>query len=349
MEKRVTCFLLVLLICSLTAAIGCGGDDLEETVEFRDSRLEEAIREETGIKEEEITRGDLEDILGLEVHGTVRDLEGLQYAGSMENLALHDLHVANLEPLADLVELEELVIILEEEGVDLTPLSELSDLHSLLIVAPGTRDFSALDSLVELEKLQLMSTRLEDISFVNRLDNLRDLYIISEPLTDITPVSGLPELESLRVKTSDLGDITAVEELNRLKRLELYGSELEDISAVSHLKNLEHLTLGGKTLYHTDYPGNNRVRDISVLENLEALQELHLYSEQVDDISALEGMQELRRLHLETPLDREEISLLEELPSLQEAAIAVDTGVTTSDIAGLEDRGIETDIRMGEK
>ena len=96
-------------------------------------------------------------------------------------------------------------------------------------------DISSLSDLTNLTSLHLSGTGLSDISPLSDLTNLTYLELSGTNLSDISPLSDLTNLTSLELWQTSVSDISAVSDLTKLQRLLLDGNRISDISPLSDL------------------------------------------------------------------------------------------------------------------
>ena len=101
------------------------------------------------------------------------------------------------------------------------------------------------------------------------------------------------QLSNLRLKTftqQDALDYCLLNNINidNIKELSLYDNELIDISGIKIFKNIKVLRL------HYNKPAT----DISVLKDLNSLEELYLFYNGIKDISVIKDLKNLERLDI---------------------------------------------------
>lgn len=113
-------------------------------------------------------------------------LDNLRSAKSLKTLVIWDGEINDISPLAELQELEILIIDGRANVDDLSPLAKLSKLRELT-VRGSFEDISAVAELKELEYLQLTGN-FTDVSAVADLNRVGSAIILSFELNDITPL-----------------------------------------------------------------------------------------------------------------------------------------------------------------
>ena len=188
---------------------------------------------------------------------------------------------------------------------NLSPLAELSDLEELIIL--GNRyitDISPIRSLVNLKRLTLINGRnMENIDVLSSLVNLEYLELDHKDKYYKEFLS-LQRLEVLKIRNEfphEL-DVSYIAQLHSLKELEIYLDSLNlvNIGELKTLVNLERLTV--------NYGGN---LDISWLPHLQKLKELELRRSTIDNVSPLLELPNLTEVNLHYSKIRDITPLLE--------------------------------------
>ncbi len=286
-----------------------------DPVEIQDIDLEEAIRDalDKPRSEGELTCEDLAGLKEASVsYASVASLEGLQYATNLELLSLtinesdQQHFVSDLSPLTGLEKLNT-VILINEEIEDLTPLASLSSLETLTLAVDSSDNFDQLAGLANtnLKSLSLPANNITDLSFLQGLTSLTDLSLSENNISDLTPLRNLNNLESLSLIRNQVDDLSALQSLTDLIELYLTGNSIGDITPLQNLTNLARL----------DFT-NNEVSDIAPLQNLTKLTELSFSSNKVSDIMPLQNLTKLTELSF----SRNEVSDIAPLQNLTNLA-----------------------------
>lgn len=252
---------------------------------FKDRRVESAVREALGKPSGEISGSDLAGLIRLTLRGA-GSLSGLEGARNLVELTITDSPgLSDLSALSGLTGLRSLVLG-RNSVADISPLAGLTGLKKLIIYEDGVADISPLAGLAGLQSLEIGGTRVRDISPLSRLANLESLELWqNRELQDISPLAGLAGLRSLRLLINRIADISPLAGLTGLEQLSLDDNLVADLSPAAGLKKLSQLTLN-----------LNRVRDVTPLGGLSRLSVLEMDFNRVEDISALSGLKKLSHL-----------------------------------------------------
>ena len=148
-------------------------------------------------------------------------------------------------------------------------------------------DLSELSGLTRLETLLLSGNRVSDLSPLRGMAGLRSLFLDGNAVSDLTPVVFLESLEELSLSGNPLAGLSPLCALRGLKRLWLAASGLSDLSELSCLTGLERLWLA-----------DNAVEDVGPLRGMRALEWLDLERNAVAGVAPLRRLNALTRLRL---------------------------------------------------
>ncbi len=230
----------------ITSESGSDNSDSSNTIyTFTEPLIEEAVRSQLGISEEEsITEKDLEQIVSLHIFGlqiysddeefwfqgnypyayddetresglyertgTISSLEDIKHMPNLHTLCLYRQQIKDISVLADSG------LTITELGLGYNPLTDLSPLSEN----------------ADIEALNLAGLEISDVSVISTLDNLKSLNISS---TNIRSLAGLENcaIEELNIYDLDLADYSQLSSLEHLTSLEINHLSNAIISAVS--------------------------------------------------------------------------------------------------------------------
>ncbi len=274
-----------------------------EPVVFRDPYLEAEIKSALYLETDTtLLRGDLAKVRDLSLSDSkITNLDGLQYASSLERLGLSEMNLT-----------------------DISALSGLENLTNLFISKSGLSDISALSSLSSLTNLHLIDNYIEDISPLSELTDLEYLYLNNNFIKDITPLAGLNTLLGLYLNDNFIDLSEGSSNLVTLETLIGHGIYVEITGQYEPVDNpsmrvefgdavLEEYVRLERDLFYTEkpvargdmakmtvfYPGTNNITDLRGLEHAVNLEELFLYYCEVYDITPLASLTKLRSVNLE--------------------------------------------------
>lgn len=248
-------------LCTFIVLCNWGGVASAQVVEIPDPNLREVIRETlqlpegVAITQQEMLR--LRHIEG-EDH-VITDLTGLEFASNLIGFYVGGNSSSSL---------------------DLSPLSNLTELKVVFIRRSRISDMTVLGNLTQLTRLILVGNGIRDITALAGLVNLDGLALLGNPIADLSPLANLTQLKELSIRaTGRLTDITPLANLTNLVTLNLHGNRIVDISPLASLTRLEKLVID-----------HNQIVDISPLANLTQLKELKIDGNKIVDFSPLQGL-----------------------------------------------------------
>jgi len=260
-------------------------EDSDAVITFADPVLEQKVRNELGIPEDDIRAGDVAFMeylnLGNETQeeGTqITDISGLEYFLNLEDLVLENNSISDLSPLADLRKLR--ILSLRNAGVS---------------------DISPLANLQTLEVLGLQDNYITDLSPLSGLTNLYALYLDGNPYTDDTPLAELYvnltekdfELRKLALPDNAYEAISLPDPALEAAVRECLGVYGDDI-IVKQVFTYDTLYIGN----YADVPEEEQIHDLTGLENFAGLKHLDISGQSVTDLSPLAGMTGLVSLNI---------------------------------------------------
>ena len=202
----------------ITALPGCGITHDEAYFEFTAGKT---VYKSTDT-EEIIVEGPVE---GLD------SLQPLQFFTKLTKLVANDNAITDLYPLEKCDDLEYLSIGNSSPAgnnhfSDLSPLSSLTGLHTLLLPNCGIYDLTALRGLHGLHELDVSGNSLSGISALSDLAAMHTLDLSFTGITDVYALSGLTSLVSLNLDGNAIDDLTPLYGLTNLSLLCINTDEL---------------------------------------------------------------------------------------------------------------------------
>ena len=206
------------------------------------------------------------------------------------------------------------------EVSDLSPLSGIQSLQTLICNSTPVSDLSPLSGIQSLQTLICNSTPVSDLSPLSGLQSLQTLDCNSTPVSDLSPLSGLQSLQTLNCDSTEVSDLSPLSGLQSLQTLDCNSTPVSDLSPLSGLQSLQTLNCN-----------STEVSDLSPLSGLQSLQTLDCNSTPVSDLSPLSGLQSLQTLNCNST----EVSDLSPLPSLQSLQTLYCSSTPVSDLSPL--------------
>ena len=178
---------------------------------------------------------------------------------------------------------------------DVSPLTNLTQLKTLVLDGSNIRDVSPLAQLTQLTELRLTFSNIRDVSPLAKLKNLRVLDLHNyrydnDRSVDMSPLAHLTQLTELNLTGNGISDVSWLTGLMNLTTLNLTYNAIVDVSPLTGLTNLTVLDLS-----------NNNIVDVAPLTSLMNLPQLDLSSNDIVDVSPLAKLTQLielrHRLH----------------------------------------------------
>ncbi|PHS03548.1 MAG: hypothetical protein COA78_17710 [Blastopirellula sp.] len=205
-------------------------------------------------------------------------------------------HITNLSDIdiSPLTQLQSLktVVLADPQNVDLSPLDSLNQLDSIDFHFTSETSFTA-KNIAELSKsgypLNVMITgpSIDDLTPIQQLNNIRWLGISDSQVTDLAPLTHLTQLEDLTIFQTPVKDYSPLKDIKSLERFSADQCNISDLSSFSGLTQLHFLTLR-----------EPNVTDLTPLAKLVTLRGISLRSLKAKDLSPLDKLPNLRHLSL---------------------------------------------------
>ncbi|CAL6093978.1 leucine-rich_repeat domain-containing protein [Hexamita inflata] len=216
------------------------------------------------------------------------NIGSIKYLTQLTKLSLENCKLVNIQNISFLTNLTDLN--LNENQVDITPLSNLSQLNNLHLFGCGLASvqLSPLQNLLQLVYLQLEANEIYDISTLNKLINLKHLELQCNNINDISSIKNLENLTFLDISHCEIKYFSVLRKLINLEELYMCENRYFDISQIQYLVKLRKIDLCLCNIY-----------DISPLRPLINLQYLDISENNIFDISPLAQLKNLTELQLE--------------------------------------------------
>lgn len=253
----------------------------------------------------------------LSLAGTnIQDLSPVKDSPELTSLVLQESPIEDLSPLQGFPKLKYLKLI-ELPAKDLSPLEGLSELKSLTLYDTAVTDLTPLAALKNsLTYLNLNKTKVKDMTPVGELSELTDIFLDDTQFEDFSPLAKCTKLEFLEARSEKSGfsDLNIITSLPNLKKLWLdRNDKIQNWEALKTATSLESLSLGDTSF-----------SDLSLLENLENLEDLNIYECTVKNPKALLKLPRLYRLSIRRTRGIDDITFLKDLPSLAKLYLGYD-------------------------
>ncbi len=167
----------------------------------------------------------LPSLYSLDLCYTHVDLEELVPLTNIKKLNLSENSLDDIDPLAKLTNLEELIISTAENSMT-NPLT----------------DIAPLASLTNLRVLEITYTNVSDVSPLKDLTNLRELNLSNNVITDITPLENLTDLTHLMLHHNDIENLDVLQGHENLIGVSFNSKEKEmENTFRAWIPNLEYI------------------------------------------------------------------------------------------------------------
>ncbi len=237
----------------------------EVVVIFEDEILENHIREELSIPEDDIMSTDMLDLYSLSISELgVQSLKGLEYALELNSFSLSTENIKSLDPLKNLSSLER--FSLRYSTIEDLPIEFSQD--------------------VNFTTVSIVNTKINDVNFLSHMTNIDHLTMTDAGITDISPLKNLNNVIQLNLRGNEISDISVLQGKDTLEILNLQHNNVSDVSPLAGLARVHDLVLSFNPAY-----------DLEPLEMMPSLRTLvvhldsdvrHLIREQVEILEEMD-------------------------------------------------------------
>lgn len=289
----------------------------DHVIEWKDSGLEQGIRNALSLNGTEILLSDLWETTSLDISNySIQNIEALSELSNLQYLTLDSNEISDLSPLSFLKQLQSLSVA-GNQVEDLSPLASLEQLRSVDANYNRITDASPLRELKALEQLRLDSNPIipadpagsSTLDWIGDLPNLQSLHLCDLGINDCSFLENCPALTDLALSDNEISDLTPILRLDKLESLYLGHNKLSSLEGISRLSGLEQLELEGNpvgdlsplaelnALYWLDAPDCG-IRDLAPLKGLTMMASLALNDNPIEDLSPLSGLTRISYLDL---------------------------------------------------
>lgn len=289
----------------------------DHVIEWKDSGLEQGIRNALSLNGTEILLSDLWETTSLDISNySIQSIEDLSELSNLQYLTLDGNEISDLSPLSFLKQLQSLSVA-GNQIEDLSPLASLEQLRSVDANYNRITDASPLRELKALEQLRLDSNPIiladpagsSTLDWIGGLPNLQSLHLCDLGISDCSFLEDCPALTDLALSDNEISDPAPILHLDKLESLYLGHNKLSSLEGISRLSGLEQLELEGNpvgdlsplaelhALYWLDAPDCG-IRDLAPLKDLTMMASLALNDNPIEDLSPLSGLTRISYLDL---------------------------------------------------
>jgi len=312
--------------------------NLNQVINFNDSQLELAIREQLGIYDRPILAMDVLFIHSLTlINYHISDLSGLEYFISLHHLDLNENQISDLSVLTSLTSLE-VLLLLNNQITDITPLLSIPSLQIAMLnrnpinLTVGNDNYNVITYFYEhkiecdlilyldpniilfndyyLEEAIRNNLGIYDRPiYISDVEMITDLDLGHQNITDLTGLEHFISLQMLLIHYNYISDLTPIANLSHLTILSATKNQISDITPLQNLTQLNYLVLEGNAITNINllvnfsnlyelYISYNPISDITPLSSLTNLNTLILSGMGITDITPLANLINLNKLHL---------------------------------------------------
>lgn len=340
MRKRISAVIVILGICSVLLYVKSAGGrypaeemEVQEDISEKEQEPEEMeVPEDISEKEqepeeiaavEEVEKTEEETAVNVdeqpEEEKIYPDEWEMEYVEAIRMPYRYRVTQEDIDRIGQYRNLKRLEIYISDEELDLSPLSNLTELEAIDLGAYSENgiDVSFLADLTKLKELSFFEVNLKDYSFLYSLHQLREIYIENNSaIKDLSFFSDMPYLKSLDISNVEDADLSCLENLEKIERVDIEGYHIRNAESLANLSHIKRLSL-----FEYDEDEDKRLTlDLHILDGMTELEGFSLYFIDIEDVSPLADKQFLKHITLvDTGID--DIEPLAKLDTLQWLAV----------------------------
>ena len=296
--------LLFLMFLAACAPAPEGTEDLGTPIQWVDSAMEQAVRQELGKPTGTVYTGELDHLRIVAIrsssvqfnnsniyryaaeHG-VQALDDLASFRKLGGLQVSQTQIADCSVIAQCQELQYLYLFENPNLSDIAPFTGLPKLSQLMLFGNPITDLGPIGTLPELQELDLRRSKLQGLEVEGAFPKLRKLKLEANQISDLGFLSAIPTLQELDLSRNQISDLTPLQTLSRLQKLNLARNSISDLSPLA-LGSYPDLAMVDLSFNH--------IEDLSPLSHLTRLSTLNIAYNQVEDLIPLEPLAQMRVL-----------------------------------------------------
>ena len=276
------------LVSPLTIA-GYTVSGVIEVAQFQDPVIEQALRAQLGMEEDEILMTDrLWSVTEFAIPEGTQSLSDLVLLPYLEKLTIADYRLDNLSSLATLGYLKELDLSGSRfPASELKVIAGLPRLEKLTLSQCNLSTIAELSGAMNLKYLDLSGNTLRNLEPLIPMNTLQELYLQHNAVTSLEALSALTGLQKLDVSYNSITNLSPLAGCTSLYWLHAGHNSIADLTGMDSFSALTHL-----------YLDNNQLTTVSVLSKLSGLEELDLSHNNIRVVESLGKLNNLVKLNI---------------------------------------------------
>lgn len=220
----------------------------------------------------------------------------------------------NVEQIGKMQSLKELAFFITDENIDLSPLTNLTNLEKLEIRSDGCMELNMkpLGELTQLKEITLDACEF-DISFLAESTNLEKVIFMRYLIEDIAVFQNIASLKYMDIEYIEDADLNYLHRLKNLEDVYIGSSQIRNFDGLKGLVKMKTLSLESYEFTDTEnifaddtfvgmgqltfvYIRNIKIDDITPLAEARNLSDVTLHNTDIADIEPLSNLKNLEEL-----------------------------------------------------
>lgn len=252
-----------------------------QVVEFADSTVETAVREQLGVSAEATLRNnDLWKIKEFIIPTGAKDYADIKHMTFLESLTVENGvagQISNFSSLANLSTLKISGVAVSQD--ELAVIAALPLLKNLTLQNCSLSGIAPLQNAKGLVTLDLNNNTIRGLEAISAMQSLQELNLQHNAVADLTPLASLSTLTKLDVSYNALTSLSPICNLSGLTWLDAGTNSITDLGEIGKLTALSFLSVR-----------SNKLTNVSAIAGCNGLTELNISSNQLTDIAGLSSL-----------------------------------------------------------
>lgn len=216
----------------------------ETAITIKDPELEKVIRKQLGKADGKLTAADMMDLMSLSIDAKVnpvKDLDGLEYATSLNDFSYSYGTVTSLAPLAKLKTITYLAFSYAKVEQAPTTAFDVPKLERVSFIDTNVSDFTFLKN-APLSDVSFTRCSVTSLEFLRDKKNLVDANLSDNKITDLSPLKDKTKLTRINLQKNQVSDISALSTCTALESLNISYNNVSNLTPILQLPKLQELT-----------------------------------------------------------------------------------------------------------
>lgn len=207
---------------------------------------------------------------------------------------VYDCEIQTLRPLERLVFLELLDLECSSILSHLESIQCFKNLRSLHIQSSEITDLSPLVNCLHLTSIRLTQSKISDLTSLKSLIHLNTIDFTENRISNIDVLRHLEHLTAITLSNNNISNVNALKSNHQLRYIQLANNRIKDLTPIAESIQVINLGVNNNQIEriqalenYTHNFANNRITDISILQNNKMLEYVVLSNNPIQTLSPI--------------------------------------------------------------